>query len=162
EPFCSLLDAGAVLRTFDRAILESALQLRGRTLTDAEYEQFLHYSFCPPYVEMDQASALHLHELIRRTCLEMLHQHAPDTFLELEGCWTEAITALEQGVILLRQLGDRLPVSVILNGIGNIYYEQGELNEALKRYDKAYDLLDQAQNNVSIATLLNNIGNVYY
>ena len=259
EPYSSLLDAATVLRTFDRVTLEEALRVRGNTMTDAEYEQFLHYAFCSPYAEMGQTSTLRLQELTRRTRLEMLQQHAPDTLLELrrhfssyyrsleqtqqtysrnstelerlycalqipdlaelaladwialtdtaiqdcfvldacrsvhlikqlrsEGwhedalarqaefwyyqgkcrelaaCWAEAIDAFEQAVMKCQELRDQQLAVKTLNDIGNIYYEQGELDKALANYQRASDLFDQTQNKERIASLQNSIGNVYY
>jgi tetratricopeptide (TPR) repeat protein len=87
EPYCTLLERGPILRTFDQAALQVLLRVGSdehtgeRVLDDRTYARFLQYPFINR--KTTQSDALlerpTFHDLTRRVRLEALRRWHPDT-----------------------------------------------------------------------------------
>ncbi len=74
---------------------------------------------------------------------------------------TEAITTLQQVLVLAKQLRNKKAEATTLNNIGFVYDSIGQPQKALKFYDTALLISREVGNRPQEATTLNNIGAVY-
>ncbi|WP_162556004.1 tetratricopeptide repeat protein [Reichenbachiella versicolor] len=75
--------------------------------------------------------------------------------------YSAALLYFNQSLSTYDSLGQARGISYTLNGIGNVYYAQGDFNKAIEYYKKSYktDLL--LNDPVGIAGSLTNIANIY-
>ncbi|WP_234488838.1 tetratricopeptide repeat protein [Oxynema sp. CENA135] len=76
--------------------------------------------------------------------------------------YREAIAKWEAAIVLAERLGDRLGQGLLLQGIGKVYHEIGEVDTALTYYQKALEIRQEIGDLSGTAQSLNNIGAIYW
>jgi CHAT domain-containing protein/Tfp pilus assembly protein PilF len=77
------------------------------------------------------------------------------------GEYRKALNNFEQALVIVREIGEPLGESTILNYIGKTYLSLAEYDKALDYYQQALVIFKQIGNKVGEGTTLNNIGEVY-
>lgn len=98
-----------------------------------------------PFVRDD---ADKLFRLIWAVGLFLRYQGFGDTFLEWAG----------RGREVARATGDRLTEGQLLNNMGLVLAERGEIAEALRRYEEALEIHEALHDDAEIAATLHNLG----
>jgi CHAT domain-containing protein/Tfp pilus assembly protein PilF len=76
--------------------------------------------------------------------------------------YREAIAKWEAAIVLAERLGDRLGQGLLVQGIGKVYHEIGEIDTALTYYQKALEIRQEIGDLSGTAQSLNNIGAIYW
>jgi tetratricopeptide (TPR) repeat protein len=74
-----------------------------------------------------------------------------------QGAYREAQDCFERSYAMLRQ-DDKMLQMEILDSLGNVFSQQGELEKALEFHHKALKICQELQDKKSEGDLLNNIG----
>jgi serine phosphatase RsbU (regulator of sigma subunit) len=80
---------------------------------------------------------------------------------ERQGNFSEALKNYFSALKIRREIGHKLSIAAIHNGIGNVYNSEGNYPEALKNHFAALKLREKMKDKQGIAASYNNIGNVY-
>ncbi|BAY24038.1 TPR domain protein [Calothrix sp. NIES-2100] len=94
-------------------------------------------------------------EKLRQEGLQLFKQGTAESLRQALVKWQEALK-------LWHQVGDKQWQAFTLLGIGRIYEDLGDKQEALKFYNSSLPLMKEVGDKAGEATTLNNIGLVYY
>ena len=83
------------------------------------------------------------------------------TSLSYVSDYPKAENVFTAGLQIARKKGRKEFEGAFLGNIGNVYFDQGKLDEALRSFQAALDLFKQIGNPLGQANALGNIGNVY-
>ena len=82
-------------------------------------------------------------------------------FFDLRKYWDDWISTHRLGLNSVRQLGDRIGESVVLNNLGRAYRELRKFDEAIDYLEQALAIFQENDDRRGQGLALNNIGNVY-
>ncbi len=88
------------------------------------------------------------------------HQHLAESLIG-EGRYDEAREVSEQGVALACRLGDRVGESKLVNALGLIAMEQGDLTVAVGHFERGLAMVHEAGLRDDESARLNNLGSCY-
>ena len=77
-----------------------------------------------------------------------------------QGQYREALNYFQQGLDIIREVGDRAGEGATLNNIGGVYRKQGLYEQALETHNRALVIARQIGSRPMEETILNNIKNL--
>jgi tetratricopeptide (TPR) repeat protein len=86
---------------------------------------------------------------------------AIDDYLDLQGYWTERVTAIQAGLIAARAINHRGNESAFLTNLGLVYHDLGEVERALEYYQQALAIAREIGDRRGEGADLGNLGNAY-
>jgi predicted ATPase/class 3 adenylate cyclase len=86
--------------------------------------------------------------------------NAVGTLAYRQGDYVATHTALEQGIAIARELGDKPSMARSYNTLGNVAYQQGDYSTARSNYKQSLALYREVEDKRGIANELTNLGNV--
>jgi tetratricopeptide (TPR) repeat protein len=126
---------------------QSALGLPGYALLDAERPHLMAIlGACVTVQDWDGAESL---------------AWAMDDYLDIQGHWTERVTAIEAGLAAARALGHRQDEGGFLRNLGNAYSALGEVGRAIEYYEQALEIACEIGDRRGEGAALGNLGNAY-
>ena len=84
-----------------------------------------------------------------------------DDYLDLQGHWTEWMTAIEAGLIATRQLEDRQGEGLFLGKLGIAYHDLGQVERAIGYYQQALIVSQKIGDRRGEGNMLGNLGLAY-
>lgn len=81
-----------------------------------------------------------------------------------KGDFDRAMEMLKEALSIFEKLpgADDIDIATTLNGIANVHYTRGEMNEAMDIYRRSLELNEKIGNEKEIALLLGNVAGVYH
>ncbi|MDY6875891.1 MAG: tetratricopeptide repeat protein [Chloroflexota bacterium] len=86
---------------------------------------------------------------------------AVDGYLDIQGHWTERVTAIEAGLAAARALDHRQDEGRFLGNLGNAYSALGEVGRAIEYYEQALVIAREIGDRSGEGAGLGNLGNAY-
>ena len=74
---------------------------------------------------------------------------------------SKALEYYSKSLQLREKIGDKYGITISLNNIGGIYYNQGDIPKSLEYFGKSLQLEEEIGDKLGIAYSLNNIGSIY-
>jgi len=87
---------------------------------------------------------------------------AVDSYLNIQGYWTERMTAIQIGLTASRQLEDRRCQGIFLSALGSAFHNLGQIGPAKDYYKQALTIHQEVGNQQSEGTTAGDLGLVYY
>ena len=78
------------------------------------------------------------------------------------GCYADALSYLEESLMISRAVGDKTATASIASYIGLTYYDLGEYPGALQYYQQAKDLFEEMGEKSGMANVMGNMAGVYH
>ncbi|HEY0547370.1 MAG TPA: CHAT domain-containing protein [Pyrinomonadaceae bacterium] len=82
--------------------------------------------------------------------------------LSSQSKFAQALSVYHIGLSVAAGLDDKTGAALILIGVGNVHYLQGDYTQALDSFRQSLKLAEEAASKVSMARALSSIGTVYY
>jgi len=80
----------------------------------------------------------------------------------IQGDLSEAVSWLDQGIVLYQEAGDQIGAVRALNTLGGVAYDRGDLAEARARWEECVALARSVNDPGEVARALGNLGDAYY
>ena len=77
---------------------------------------------------------------------------------EAKGEFDEAIETLQRSLDMLKELGDKRGIAMVLNSLGRVQEAKGEFDEAIKTLQRSLDISEELGDQLGIAMVLNSLG----
>ena len=87
---------------------------------------------------------------------------AMDSYLNIQGHWTERMVAVQIGLTASRHLDDRAGEGIALSGVGNAFHNLGQVEQAQNYYERALAIHQEVSDLQSEEVTIGNLGLVHY
>ncbi len=80
---------------------------------------------------------------------------------EIKQQYDTAMHCYNEAILLAGQSGDRHAEASLLNVVGTVYFQQGNLSDAIENYDLSAQIFEETDDLAGLSQVLNNLGIVY-